>query len=157
MPVSFVNAGIVVMLGKKTHATNVPALAHALIGLCFVTLSSIPALSAGNPVAGQQDFTARCAMCHATTGGENKIGPSLASVVGNSSGSAAGFNYSAALKSANLTWDEATLEKWLQNPSGLVHGTSMFVNLPNSTDRQNVIAYLKTLSTNQTTLHSATQ
>lgn len=145
------------MLGKKTHATNAPVLAPALIGLCLVALSSIPALSAGNPVAGQQDFAARCAMCHATVAGDNKLGPSLSSVVGKSSGSAAGFTYSSALKSAHLTWDEATLDKWLQNPSGLVHGTSMFVNLPNSTDRQDVIAYLKTLSTNPQTPRAATR
>ena len=96
-------------------------------------------------------------MCHATVAGDNKLGPSLSSVVGKSSGSAAGFTYSSALKSAHLTWDEATLDKWLQNPSGLVHGTSMFVNLPNSTDRQDVIAYLKTLSTNPQTPRAATR
>ncbi len=58
----------------------------------------------------------------------------------------AGFRYSPALKNAHLTWDSATLDEWLANPSGLVHGTTMFANVPSSTDRQNLIAYLKTLS-----------
>ena len=31
------------------------------------------------------------------------------------------------------------------SPAGVVHGTKMFMNLPSSTDRQNVIAYLDKL------------
>jgi cytochrome c2 len=49
------------------------------------------------------------------------------------------------MKNANVTWDDANLDKFLANPTGLVHGTRMFVNLPSETDRQNVIAYLNTL------------
>ena len=75
------------------------------------------------------------------------MGPTLAGVFGQASGSAADFKYSPALKNAHLTWNSATLDKWLQNPSGLVHGTTMFVSVPSSTDRQNLIAYLKSLST----------
>ena len=48
--------------------------------------------------------------------GVNKIGASLAGVVGRKSGSAPGFNYSPALKEANITWDEKTLDQFLQNP-----------------------------------------
>jgi cytochrome c2 len=117
----------------------------------------MPALSAGDPVAGQRDFAVRCAACHSTAPGENKIGPSLAGVFGNVSGSVAGFNYSAALKSAHLNWDDATLDKWLQNPPGLVHGTTMFVNISSSGDRQDLIAYLKTLPAGQNPPHASTQ
>ena len=81
----------------------------------------------------------------ATTPGENKIGPSLAGIVGSKSGTVPGFDFSAAMKDANLTWNDANLDKFLANPAGFVHGTKMFVNLPNETDRQNVIAYLRTL------------
>jgi len=45
----------------------------------------------------------------------NKIGPSLAGVVGRKSGSEPGYNYSPALKAANITWDEKALDQWLQN------------------------------------------
>jgi cytochrome c len=75
----------------------------------------------------------------------NKMGPSLADVVGRKSGSAPGYNYSAALKAANITWDEKTLDQWLQNPTGDVHGSKMFITVPDAGDRQNVIAYLETL------------
>jgi cytochrome c2 len=145
------------MLGTNIHAAKVRLAARAYIVLQLLAASSIPALSAGDPVAGQHDFAARCAVCHATAPGESKIGPSLAGVFDGPSGSVTGFNYSAALKSAHLTWDDATLGKWLQNPSGLIHGTTMFVNVPSSDDRQNVIAYLKTLSTDRQTPPTAAQ
>ena len=77
--------------------------------------------------------------------GANKVGPSLAGVFGRKSGSETGFNYSVALKAANINWDEKTLDQFLQNPLGDIHGTNMFVSLPDIEDRQNVIAYIETL------------
>jgi hypothetical protein len=50
-----------------------------------------------------------------------------------------------ALKSAGITWDEQELDKYLANPPADVHGTKMVISVPNAEDRQNVIAYLKTL------------
>lgn len=98
----------------------------------------------GDPVAGKKIFM-RCVACHAVQPGAGiKMGPNLAGVVGRKSGSAAGFKYSAAMQKAKLTWNDATLDKWLTRPAALVPGTSMaFAGLPNATDRANVIAYLK--------------
>jgi cytochrome c len=98
----------------------------------------------GDPVAGKKIFM-RCVACHAVQPGAGaKMGPNLAGVVGRKSGAAAGFKYSAAMQKAKLTWNEATLDKWLTKPSGVVPGTSMaFPGLPNPADRANVIAYLK--------------
>src|SRR6266481_5449578 len=90
------------------------------------------------------DFT-RCAGCHSTQAGQNKVGPSLAGVFDRASGSVPGYSYSAALKNAHMTWDEQTLDKFLQNPTGLVHGTKMLASVPDSDMRQRVIAYLKSL------------
>ena len=75
----------------------------------------------------------------------NRIGPSLAGILGSKSGAVAGYAFSAGMKNANLIWDESTLDKTLENPSGLVRGTKMFYRLSNSTDRQNVMASLGTL------------
>ena len=138
---------------------NLCAVTSVRICVAFQLLvsSAIPALSAGDPAAGQRDFVARCGGCHATAPGENKIGPSLAGVFGNTSGNVPGFNYSAALKSAHLSWDDTILDKWLQNPPGLVHGTTMFVNVSSSGDRQNLIAYLKTLPAGENPPPTATQ
>ncbi len=95
--------------------------------------------------AGKAIFN-RCKACHSDKAGENKIGPSLYGVVGRPSGSIAGFKYSEAMTNAKLTWDAATLDKWLTKPAELVKGTKMvFPGLPNQADRDNVIAYLSTL------------
>jgi cytochrome c len=116
-----------------------------ILVLMTIFSSSSTAMAAGDAAAGQSVFAARCAACHATEAGQNKIGPSLAGIVGSKSGTVPGFDFSPALKNATITWDDANLDKFLANPVGFVHGTKMFVNLPNETDRQNVIAYLETL------------
>jgi cytochrome c len=110
-------------------------------GMSLAWLASA-ATPAGTPSAA--DFS-RCAGCHSTQGGQNKIGPSLAGVFDRPSGSVPGYNYSAAMKNAHLTWDDQTLDKFLQNPGGLVHGTKMFATVPDAGTRQRVIAYLKSL------------
>jgi cytochrome c len=117
------------------------------VGIVLVTILGISpaALAAGDPAAGQSVFASHCAACHGTAPGENKIGPSLAGIVGSKSGTVPGFNFSTGMKSADITWDDAELDKFLANPAGDVHGTKMFVNLPSESDRQNVIAYLHTL------------
>ena len=73
------------------------------------------------------------------------MGPRHRGVVGRRAGSVADYNYSAALKSSGLTWDEATLDRWLTNPSALVPGTKMFFKLDSPQDRADVIAYLEEL------------
>jgi cytochrome c len=43
-----------------------------------------------------------------------------------------------------VTWDEASLDKYLADPKGFVPGNKMaFPGLKNEQDRQDVIAYLK--------------
>jgi cytochrome c len=120
-------------------------LINSLCAIAALSLGSSAGLAAGDQAAGQQLFTTHCSPCHATEPGVNKIGPSLTGVVGRKSGSEPGYNYSPALKAANITWDEKTLDKWLQNPTGDVHGAKMFITVPNAGDRENVIAYLETL------------
>jgi cytochrome c len=120
----------------------------SLLGACTALFTFLAASSgasaAGDSMAGRQVFV-RCAACHSTAPGENKIGPSLAGVFGRKSGTEAGYTYSAALKASNITWDEHNLDQFLTNPGADVHGTKMFISVPNEADRQNVIAYLETL------------
>jgi len=127
---------------RKTADAIIPVLAVATAIGAMLVASSAEAV--GDATAGQQVF-ARCTACHSTTAGENKIGPSLAGVFGRKSGSEPGYTYSPALKAANITWDEHTLDQFLANPPAAVHGTRMFINVPAAADRQNVISYLETL------------
>ena len=51
----------------------------------------------------------QCLTCHTNVQGQNKIGPSLWAVVGRHSASIPDYQYSTAMKGADKTWDEATL------------------------------------------------
>ena len=114
----------------------------ALAGL----VAGTPALAAGDAAAGKALFNQKCSICHAPVEGQNKIGPSLWNVVGRKAGTLSTYTYSDAMKNANRTWDDATLDDYLINPRQKIPGVKMiFAGLPNETDRQNIIAYLTTL------------
>jgi cytochrome c len=96
--------------------------------------------------AGEAVFKHSCAICHATEAGRNKVGPSLFGVVGRKSGSVEGFNYSPAMKSANVTWAPDTLDKYLADPKAFIPGDRMaFPGLKKEDERKAVIAYLASL------------
>lgn len=107
--------------------------------------SATPAIAA-DAEAGGRVFRSQCGACHVAEAGKNRVGPSLYGIVGRKSGEVEGFKYSAANKGANLTWDTATLEKYLTAPREVVPGTTMaFVGVKNPTQRADLIAYLETL------------
>jgi len=123
-------------------------------GLASATLLAVLALATGNDAAaagdprrGAQVFQA-CMACHSVKPGEHLTGPSLAHAWSRRAGTEKTFlRYSDALKSIDIVWNEATLEKWLSDPAQLVPGTSMtFPGLKESKDRQDVIAYLRAVS-----------
>jgi cytochrome c len=109
-------------------------------------LSFSPAARAeGDPAAGKVVFN-KCAVCHTVDPTKKSLGPTLFGVVGRHSASVEGYAYSPAMKAADKTWDAATLDEYLTNPQGMVHGSKMiFPGLPKPEDRANVIAYLATL------------
>ncbi|MGV3555517.1 MAG: c-type cytochrome [Croceibacterium sp.] len=103
--------------------------------------SPTPVAAAGPPESFKQ-----CAICHKVEPGQHGLGPSLAGVFGAKSTHAAGFNYSDAMEGANLTWNQATLDRYLANPQGVVPGTTMaFAGVKDAAKRAEIIAYLKTL------------
>jgi cytochrome c len=127
------------------NLTKTCAAAYSIV-LAFAGTLSVPltAYAEGDAAAGEKIF-AHCAPCHSTKPGENKLGPPLAGVFGRKSGTEPGYNYSSAMKAQNVTWDEASLDAWLQGPGKFVRGTKMIYSVPDEKDRQDVIAYLKTL------------
>lgn len=92
----------------------------------------------------------QCRACHTLRRGEpHTVGPNLAGIFDRAAATADGYSYSAALRQAALVWDEATLDRWLANPSTLVPGTSMaFVGLAAADQRGALIAWLRTASAN---------
>jgi cytochrome c len=126
--------------------TRIRAAGYSIM-LASVGVFSIPptAHAQGDAAAGEKVF-AHCAPCHSNKPGENKFGPSLAGVIGRKIGTEPGYNYSSAMKEANVIWDEKSLDEYLQGPGKFVRGTRMVYFVPNEKDRQDVIAYLKTLT-----------
>jgi cytochrome c len=100
----------------------------------------------GDPTKGAATFR-QCQTCHVKEIGVNKVGPSLAGIVGRAAGSVPGFNYSAANKGSGITWSEQELYVYLENPKAKIPGTTMaFVGIKDSQKRADLIAYLKTPS-----------
>lgn len=118
---------------------SVAIMVLALIG----SKAALAASPAGDPVKGKAVF-ARCAICHTVEPGKNKLGPTLANIVGSKAGNVPGFNFSPAMKASKIVWTPDALDKYLTNPRALVPGNRMiFVGLPKPEDRANVVAYLK--------------
>lgn len=118
-----------------------------MLGLSLSALVALPALAQqGDPAEGEKIFK-RCSACHVVNAKQNRVGPYLQGVVGRTAGSAEGFKYSDGMKKAGeggLVWTEDNLDKYLENPKGLVAGNKMaFAGLKKPEERANVIAYLK--------------
>jgi cytochrome c len=94
-----------------------------------------------DPARGMELFGKRCAGCHSLA--KNHEGPRLQGVYGRTSGSLADFAYSAALKRAQIVWDEASLDRWLTDPDAFVPGNEMDFLDSNPQERRDLISYLR--------------
>ena len=113
-----------------------------LTSLAFPLLLSAPAWADGDSAHGKVLF-GRCIACHSLDAGKNGVGPSLNGVYDRKSGTVEGYQYSKAMAAANLTWDDATLDKFLTSPMQAVPGTKMPTGVPNAMDRADIIAFLR--------------
>ena len=108
------------------------------------------AIASGVDVAIAQDSAAgkvvfaKCQACHAVgVGATNRIGPELNGLDGRATGSAAGYQYSAALKNAGFTWDQASFTAFMQNPRTKVPNNKMaFAGMKDPSEIANLWAYL---------------
>jgi len=110
------------------------------------TSSAWAAEASGDAVAGRAIFQRICQACHSAEIGVNKVGPSLWHVVGRQAATVPDFVYSDAMKNNKSIWSASSLDVYLADPRGDVHGAKMFFKgLPEAKDRADVIAYLQTL------------
>nr|HML29164.1 cytochrome C [Hyphomicrobium sp.] len=58
---------------------------------------------------------------------------------------AEGFNYSSAVKSSGITWDEASLDKFIANPNAVIPNNNMkpFGGVGDAATRKKIIDFLK--------------
>src|SRR6187549_258288 len=79
----------------------------------------------GDAARGAQAYRA-CAACHSLQPDRNMTGPSLADLWNRKAGSVTSFTrYSSALKSADIVWNDKTLDEWLKDPQHVVPGNEM--------------------------------
>ena len=115
--------------------------AGKLVCLLMFAFSVTAAQAAGDADNGKKLF-ARCAACHTLTE-KNKIGPGLKNIVGRRSGTAKDYKYSTALSTADLIWDEPTLDALLKDPASVVKKARMTLVIKKDQDRADVIAFLR--------------
>ena len=108
-------------------------------------VAELPAPYNSGDIANGKSVFLICKSCHTLVeGGASMTGPNLWGVFGRKTANVAGFNYSDPMKASAITWDAATMDKWITDPKELILGTKMsFVGIKSPKDRIDVIAYLK--------------
>lgn len=110
----------------------------------FLCLAA-PAFAEGDAVAGKMVFK-KCAPCHSTEP-VNRVGPTLAGIVGRPVATIEDYTYSPAMRAFGedgKVWSEVQIAEYLMSPKAMVPGTRMtFAGLRKIEDIANLIAYLR--------------
>jgi cytochrome c len=116
----------------------------AVAALILLALGSQTLAADGNAARGQRVFGA-CAACHSLEPDKNMTGPSLANLWNRKAGSVSSFTrYSSALKSADIVWNDRTLDEWLKDPQHSVPGNEMtFAGVKDTQQRADLLAFLR--------------
>ena len=114
--------------------------------VCALSAQAYAAAAPASADPGQLAFNNNCRMCHSTKEGDNRLGPSLAHIVGAKAGERPGYaNYSEAMRGAGIKWDEQTLDRFIANPESVVPNNNMkpFSGVPDAGTRKAIIEHLK--------------
>lgn len=116
-----------------------------LRAFALVTLAaSAQAQSVPSAERGRALYESRCVACHSVDA--NRVGPAHQGVFGRKAGSAPDYAYSKAVASSNVVWTRANLLAWLAGPEAVIPGQAMNYSLGEAAEREDVVAYLATLS-----------
>jgi len=120
-----------------------------LTALVLAMSTSFAVAAEGDVKKGEKVFK-KCKACHTVKeGGKNKVGPNLFGIVDAEAGKREGYKYSKAFKAkleeGKLVWDEESLHKWLEKPQKFIKKSKMTLKLKKEKQRNDVIAYLKSL------------
>ncbi len=111
-------------------------------------LAELPAAYQSADLDNGQAKFAICKTCHNTAQGAGDMtGPNLYGVFGRKAGSEPGFAYSDGMKSLGISWDAASIDKWITSPRAMEPATKMtYIGMQNPKDRIDLVAYLKTVT-----------
>ena len=121
------------------------AIMAAAVNVAFCLLTPVAgAQTMGDAQSGEKIYKRVCIGCHAIDSDEVKVGPSLKSVVNRQAGSVPGS--SPALSQSNLSWTKETFDRYMENPTAVVPGTTMLLQINDAKSRADLYAYLQTVS-----------
>lgn len=102
------------------------------------------AIPDGDYEKGKALFKQRCAQCHVVDSLAAKQGPTLNGLIGRTSGTVPGFDYSSANKNKGVIWSRETLFEYLIDPKKYIPGTKMiFAGLKKADERAHIIKYIE--------------
>jgi len=111
-------------------------------GVAVLVVAAASVARAADPEKGKAVFE-QCAACHSLDGTGDYDGPSLKGIIGRKAGSLEDYRYSAAMKRSDVTWDAATLDKYVADPQAFIPGNRMaFAGIGDKAQRDDLIAYL---------------
>ena len=122
------------------------AVGTAGLAALLTVMGTTQVLAAGE---GQVAFNNHCRTCHSTKEGDNRLGPSLHNIYGSKAGTSTGYsNYSQGLTSSGITWDEANLNRFIENPDQVVSSNNMkpYKGIADEAVRKQIIEFLKSAS-----------
>lgn len=98
---------------------------------------------AGDAANGENVFL-QCKACHVVDEGVNRVGPSLAGIIGRTAGTVDGFSYTEANANSGIVWTPEKMFQYLENPRRVIPGTRMaYAGLKDGQKRADLIAYLQ--------------
>lgn len=126
-------------VSTPTRALSVTLAASLGLGTLAVAMAASPADE------GRIAFNNSCRTCHSLKEGDNRLGPSLHGIVGAKAAQSAGYAYSQSLRQSGVTWNEATLERWIENPEAVVPNNNMkpYNGLADAAVRKKIVDFLK--------------
>jgi len=114
---------------------------HAVL-LAALLLAASAARAADGDAARGEAIYQRCLACHSLE--HDRVGPRHCGLFGRRAGTLPGYAYSPAMKKHGVTWNEETLDHFLENPLKTVPATKMgYSGVKNPQERADLIAYLK--------------
>lgn len=120
--------------------------------LCLLILSTVSVKSLANEtitldenvIAGEKVYI-QCSGCHSPS--YHRTGPRHCGLFGRQAGNVIGYQFSESMRNSKLFWDEQTLDAFIRSPLTNLPGTTMgFVGIESDINRQQLLAYLKTLN-----------
>jgi cytochrome c len=115
------------------------------LAACTGLLRFTVGMSAAPDDAGKVAFNNSCRTCHSMKANDNRLGPSLHGIVGAKAGQSTGYAYSQSLRQSGVTWNEATLERWIENPEAVIPNNNMkpYSGLADAAARKKIIEFLQ--------------